>query len=416
MFSRQGASAYKKDLTNTLLLCNKLGNPQQQFKSIHIAGTNGKGSTSHMLAAILQKAGYKTGLYTSPHLKDFRERIKINGELCTEEFIIDFVEKMKPAIAEIQPSFFEITVAMAFSYFAEAHVDVAVIETGLGGRLDSTNIITPELSIITNIGWDHMNLLCNTLEAIAGEKAGIIKQHIPVVIGEVIDETKLVFENAASRKNAPIYYAHQAFSVLEYQQTFTTLMVKLLNNKNGEIHAYQLDLPGIYQLNNLITILTAVNQLKQQGWQLSDYAISEGLANAKSLTGLHGRWELLHQSPTVIADVSHNEAGITQILHQIKHCKYRQLHIVFGMVKDKDPQLVLSLLPTNAQYYFTQANIPRALNATEVTKIAKDYCLIGNTYDDVNAALKAAMQMALNDDLIVVCGSVFLIAEIEPIH
>ncbi|PZX65650.1 bifunctional folylpolyglutamate synthase/dihydrofolate synthase [Hydrotalea sandarakina] len=416
MFSRQGASAYKKDLTNTLLLCNKLGNPQQQFKSIHIAGTNGKGSTSHMLAAILQKAGYKTGLYTSPHLKDFRERIKINGELCTEDFIIDFVEKMKPAIAEIQPSFFEITVAMAFSYFAEAHVDVAVIETGLGGRLDSTNIITPELSIITNIGWDHMNLLGNTLEAIAGEKAGIIKQHIPVVIGEVIDETKPVFENAASQKNAPIYYAQQAFSVLEYQQTFTTLMVKLLNNKNGEIHAYQLDLPGIYQLNNLITILTAVNQLKQQGWQLSDNAIIEGLANAKSLTGLHGRWELLHQSPTVIADVAHNEAGITQLLHQIKLCKYRQLHIVFGMVKDKDPQLVLSLLPTNAQYYFTQANIPRALNATELTEIAKDYCLIGNTYDDVNAALKAAMQMALNDDLIVVCGSVFLIAEIEPIH
>jgi dihydrofolate synthase/folylpolyglutamate synthase len=416
MFSRQGASAYKKDLTNTLLLCNKLGNPQQQFKSIHIAGTNGKGSTSHMLAAILQKAGYKTGLYTSPHLKDFRERIKINGELCTEDFIIDFVEKMKPAIAEIQPSFFEITVAMAFSYFAEAHVDVAVIETGLGGRLDSTNIITPELSIITNIGWDHMNLLGNTLEAIASEKAGIIKQHIPVVIGEVIDETKPVFENAASQKNAPIYYAQQAFSVLEYQQTFTTLMVKLLNNENGEIHAYQLDLPGIYQLNNLITILTAVNQLKQQGWQLSDNAIIEGLANAKSLTGLHGRWELLHQSPTVIADVAHNEAGITQLLHQIKLCKYRQLHIVFGMVKDKDPQLVLSLLPTNAQYYFTQANIPRALNATELTEIAKDYCLIGNTYDDVNAALKAAMQMALNDDLIVVCGSVFLIAEIEAIH
>lgn len=416
MFSRQGASAYKKDLTNTLLLCNKLGNPQQQFKSIHIAGTNGKGSTSHMLAAILQKAGYKTGLYTSPHLKDFRERIKINGELCTEDFIIDFVEKMKPAIAEIQPSFFEITVAMAFSYFAQANVDVAVIETGLGGRLDSTNIITPELSIITNIGWDHMNLLGNTLEAIAGEKAGIIKQHVPVVIGEVIDETKPVFENAAAQKNAPIYYAQQAFSVLEYQQTFTTLMVKLLNNENGEIHAYQLDLPGIYQLNNLITILTAVNQLKQQGWQLSDNAIIEGLANAKSLTGLHGRWELLHQSPTVIADVAHNEAGINQLLHQIKLCQYRQLHIVFGMVKDKDPQLVLSLLPTNAQYYFTQANIPRALNATELTEIAKDYRLIGNTYDDVNAALKAAMQMALNDDLIVVCGSVFLIAEIEPIH
>jgi dihydrofolate synthase/folylpolyglutamate synthase len=416
MFSRQGASAYKKDLTNTLLLCNKLGNPQQQFKSIHIAGTNGKGSTSHMLAAILQKAGYKTGLYTSPHLKDFRERIKINGELCTEGFIIDFVEKMKPAIAEIQPSFFEITVAMAFSYFAEAHVDVAVIETGLGGRLDSTNIITPELSIITNIGWDHMNLLGNTLEAIAGEKAGIIKQHVPVVIGEVIDETKPVFENAAAQKNAPIYYAQQAFSVLEYQQNFTTLMVKLLNNENGDINAYQLDLPGIYQLNNLITILTAVNQLKQQGWQLSNNAIIEGLANAKSLTGLHGRWELLHQSPTVIADVAHNEAGIKQLLHQIELCQYRQLHIVFGMVKDKDPQLVLSLLPTNAQYYFTQAHIPRALNATELTEIAKDYGLVGNTYADVNAAIKAAMQMALNDDLIVVCGSVFLIAEIEAIH
>lgn len=416
MFSRQGASAYKKDLTNTLLLCNKLGNPQQHFKSIHIAGTNGKGSTSHMLAAILQKAGYKTGLYTSPHLKDFRERIKINGELCTEAFIIDFVEKMKPAIAEIQPSFFEITVAMAFSYFSEAQVDVAVIETGLGGRLDSTNIIMPELSIITNIGWDHMNLLGNTLEAIAGEKAGIIKQHVPVVIGEVIDETKPVFEKAAAQKNAPIYYAQQAFSVLEYQQTFTTLTVKLLNNKNGEINAYQLDLPGIYQLNNLITILTAVNQLKQQGWQLSDQSIIKGLANAKSLTGLHGRWELLHQYPTVIADVAHNEAGIKQLLHQIKLCKYRQLHIVFGMVKDKDSQLVLSLLPTNAQYYFTQANIPRALNATELTETAKDFRLIGNSYADVNAALKAAMQMALNDDLIVVCGSVFLIAEIEPIY
>jgi len=416
MFSRQGASAYKKDLTNTILLCNKLGQPQQKFKSIHIAGTNGKGSTSHMLAAILQKAGYKTGLYTSPHLKDFRERIKINGELCTEAFIIDFVEKIKPAIEEIQPSFFEITVAMAFSYFAEAHVDVAVIETGLGGRLDSTNIITPELSIITNIAWDHMNLLGNTLEAIAGEKAGIIKQHIPVVIGEVTDETKPVFESVATQKNAPIYYAQQAYSVLEYEQTFTTLMVKLLNNKNGEINAYQLDLPGIYQLNNLITILTAVNQLKLQEWQLSDDSIFEGLANAKSITGLHGRWELLHQYPAVIADVAHNEAGIKQLLHQIKLCTYRQLHIVFGMVKDKDPQLVLSLLPTNAQYYFTQANIPRALNATELTEIAKDYHLLGNTYANVNTALKAAVQTALKDDLIIVCGSVFLIAEIDPIH
>ncbi|MGC8750159.1 bifunctional folylpolyglutamate synthase/dihydrofolate synthase [Hydrotalea sp.] len=416
MFSRQGASAYKKDLTNTILLCNKLGNPQQKFKTIHIAGTNGKGSTSHMLAAILQKAGYKTGLYTSPHLKDFRERIKINGELCTEAFIIDFVEKIKPAIAEIQPSFFEITVAMAFSYFAETHVDVAVIETGLGGRLDSTNIITPELSIITNIGWDHMNLLGNTLEAIASEKAGIIKQHIPVVIGEVTDETKPVFESVAAQKNAPIYYAQQAFSVLEYQQTFTALMVKLLNNKNGEINSYQLDLPGIYQLNNLITTLTAVNQLKLQEWQLSDDSIFEGLANAKRITGLHGRWELLHQYPTVIADVAHNEAGIKQLLNQIKLCTYRQLHIIFGMVKDKDPQLVLSLLPTNAHYYFTQANIPRALNATELTEIAKDYHLLGNTYADVNTALKAAVQMALKDDLIIVCGSVFLIADIDPIH
>jgi dihydrofolate synthase/folylpolyglutamate synthase len=220
----------------------------------------------------------------------------------------------------------------------------------------------------------------------------------------------------AAQKNAPIHYAQQDFSVLEYQQTFTTLMVKLLNKKNGEINSYQLDLPGIYQLNNLITILSAVNQLKLQGWQLSDSAIDEGLANAKSITGLHGRWELLHQSPTVIADVAHNEAGINQLLHQIKLCTYRQLHIVFGMVKDKDPQLVLSLFPTNGKYYFTQANIPRALNATELTEIAKDYHLFGNTYANVNVALKAAMQMALSNDLIVVCGSVFLIAEIEPLH
>ncbi|RTL56730.1 MAG: bifunctional folylpolyglutamate synthase/dihydrofolate synthase [Sphingobacteriales bacterium] len=413
MFSKQGESAYKKDLTNTLLLCEKLGNPQQHFKTIHIAGTNGKGSTSHMLAAILQTAGYKTGLYTSPHLKDFRERIKVNGNLCSEEFIVSFTEQMIPAIQSIQPSFFEITVAMAFDYFSKQQVDIAVIETGLGGRLDSTNIILPELSVITNIGWDHMNLLGNTLEAIASEKAGIIKKNIPVVIGEVIPETKPVFENSAKQNNAPIIFAQEQFSLFKYQQTLETLTVTVKNNNSGLHETYTLDLPGLYQTNNLITVLTSIQQLNKNGWNFQESVVQKALAHTKKITGLHGRWELLHQQPNVIADVAHNEAGIQQLLQQIAISQYRHLHLVFGMVKDKDADTVLKLLPKQASYYFTQAHIPRALAADILLEKASTFGLKGKTYSQVNEAVRAAIQQAGKNDLIVVCGSVFLIAEID---
>lgn len=413
MFSKQGESAYKKDLTNTLLLCEKLRNPQQHFKTIHIAGTNGKGSTSHMLAAILQTAGYKTGLYTSPHLKDFRERIKVNGNLCSEEFIVSFTEQMIPAIQSIQPSFFEITVAMAFDYFSKQQVDIAVIETGLGGRLDSTNIILPELSVITNIGWDHMNLLGNTLEAIASEKAGIIKKNIPVVIGEVIPETKSVFENSAKQNSAPIIFAQEQFSLFKYQQTLETLTVTVKNNNSGLHETYTLDLPGLYQTNNLITVLTSIQQLNKNGWNLQESVVQKALAHTKKITGLHGRWELLQQQPNVIADVAHNEAGIQQLLQQIAISQYRHLHLVFGMVKDKDADTVLKLLPKQASYYFTQAHIPRALAADILLEKASIFGLKGKTYSQVNEAVRAAIQQAGKNDLIVVCGSVFLIAEID---
>ncbi|MBY0346995.1 MAG: bifunctional folylpolyglutamate synthase/dihydrofolate synthase [Hydrotalea flava] len=413
MFSKQGESAYKKDLTNTLLLCEKLRNPQQHFKTIHIAGTNGKGSTSHMLAAILQTAGYKTGLYTSPHLKDFRERIKVNGNLCSEEFIVSFTEQMIPAIQSIQPSFFEITVAMAFDYFSKQQVDIAVIETGLGGRLDSTNIILPELSVITNIGWDHMNLLGNTLEAIASEKAGIIKKNIPVVIGEVIPETKSVFENSAKQNSAPIIFAQEQFSLFKYQQTLETLTVTVKNNNSGLHETYTLDLPGLYQTNNLITVLTSIQQLNKNGWNLQESVVQKALAHTKKVTGLHGRWELLQQQPNVIADVAHNEAGIQQLLQQIAISQYRHLHLVFGMVKDKDADTVLKLLPKQASYYFTQAHIPRALAADILLEKASIFGLKGKTYSQVNEAVRAAIQQAGKNDLIVVCGSVFLIAEID---
>lgn len=413
MFSKQGESAYKKDLTNTLLLCEKLRNPQQHFKTIHIAGTNGKGSTSHMLAAILQTAGYKTGLYTSPHLKDFRERIKVNGNLCSEEFIVSFTEQMIPAIQSIQPSFFEITVAMAFDYFSKQQVDIAVIETGLGGRLDSTNIILPELSVITNIGWDHMNLLGNTLEAIASEKAGIIKKNIPVVIGEVIPETKSVFENSAKQNSAPIIFAQEQFSLFKYQQTLETLTVTIKNNNSGLHETYTLDLPGLYQTNNLITVLTSIQQLNKNGWNLQESVVQKALAHTKKVTGLHGRWELLQQQPNVIADVAHNEAGIQQLLQQIAISQYRHLHLVFGMVKDKDADTVLKLLPKQASYYFTQAHIPRALAADILLEKASIFGLKGKTYSQVNEAVRAAIQQAGKNDLIVVCGSVFLIAEID---
>lgn len=413
MFSRIGAAAYKADLTNTIRLCNTLGNPQHKFKSIHVAGTNGKGSTSHMLAAILQTAGYKTGLYTSPHLKDFRERIKVNGEMVSEEFVILFTERIRPRIEEIEPSFFEITVVMAFEYFAQQEVDIAIIETGLGGRLDSTNVIVPELSIITNIGWDHMNLLGNSLEKIAAEKAGIIKETIPVVVGEVIPETISIFEETAYEKNAPLSIAERKRHITDWNWEKHELVVEVASEHQTDHKIYHLDLQGVYQTKNLLTVLEACSILQQKGWKLDNDAIQQGLKHTKKITGLHGRWEVIHTSPLVVMDVAHNADGIRQLVQQAELISHDQLHIIIGMVKDKDIDRVLSLLPKTANYYFTKAQIPRALPENELMEKAGKLKLKGDSFPDVNEALEFALQHTHPDDLIIICGSVFLVGEVD---
>jgi dihydrofolate synthase/folylpolyglutamate synthase len=412
MFSRVGAAAIKKDITNTVLLCEAIGNPHTKFKTVHIAGTNGKGSTSHMLAAILQTAGYKTGLYTSPHLKDFRERIKVDGMMCEKAFVVDFVERINPWIDAIQPSFFEITVAMAFDYFAQQQVDIAIVEVGLGGRLDSTNIVTPELSVITNIGWDHMYLLGDTLEKIAWEKAGIIKKEIPVVVGEFIAETRPVFDNTATQQNAPILYAQEKRYVSDWAYEHHQLKLEVAHRLSDEKETYLLDLPGIYQAKNCITVLEAAYQLYLKGWRTDTQTIKKALPQVKKLTGLHGRWELIHQHPAVILDVAHNEDGIRQVVEQLELASYLHLHIIIGMVKDKDINKVLYLLPKNARYYFSQSHIPRALDAESLQRKAAVFGLTGDHFPDVNTALQNAQQSAHKDDLILICGSVFLVGEV----
>jgi len=413
MFSRIGAAAFKKDLTNTVTLCKYLDDPHKKFKSIHVAGTNGKGSVSHMLAAILQTAGYKIGLYTSPHLKDFRERIKVNGQLCQEDFVVDFVKKIKPHIETIQPSFFEITVAMAFEYFACQKVDVAVIEVGLGGRLDSTNIITPAVSVITNIGWDHMNMLGDTLEKIAFEKAGIIKPGIPVIVGETAAATKHVFEQVAAEKKSPLFFADQLRYVADWKFEHHELQVQVTRNGHDERIPYRLDLPGFYQTKNLVTVLEAVHQLQQRGFNLALETVQAALHQVKPLTGLHGRWDIIHHNPTVVLDVGHNEDGMRQIVSQIELTNHDDLHIVIGMVKDKEIEKVLEQLPKEANYYFTKAQIPRALPEDQLAAQAAAHDLDGHNYPDVNTALKAALQKAGKHDLVVVCGSVFVVGEVK---
>ena len=409
MFSRMGSAAFKKDLTNTLALCERLANPHKKFKSIHVAGTNGKGSVSHILAAIFQTAGYKTGLYTSPHLYDFRERIKVNGKMCEEEYVVDFVQRIKPAIEEIEPSFFEITVAMAFDYFAQQKVDIAIVEVGLGGRLDSTNVIIPQLSVITNIGWDHMNMLGNTLEEIAFEKAGIIKENIPVVIGEKKNETENVFRNIATQKHAPIYFAEESFSVSYYDFSNDRIEISIAG-KNNTV-TYQLDLAGIYQTKNILTVLQAIEVLKD--WKISETHLQTALKHTKQITGLHGRWEVIHKEPTVVLEVAHKKDGIEQMLMHLQKLKYKNLHLIIGMVKDKEVDQVLQLLPKHALYYFTHAHIPRALDAKNLKEKGSHFSLEGNSFDDVNVAIQKALTNASKDDLIVVCGSIFLVAEVD---
>lgn len=418
MFGRIGSAAYKKDLHNTIELCNALDNPENKFKSIHIAGTNGKGSTSHMLAAILQQAGYKTGLYTSPHLVDFRERIKINGKMISQDFVIDFVARTKELSQKIEPSFFELTVAMAFEYFAIEEVDIAVIETGLGGRLDSTNIITPLLSIITNIGYDHMNILGDTLEQIASEKAGIIKPGVPVVIGEYIPETKQVFIDKAKSTDSPTHFAADEYSVSSIQSSAYQLQCDVTNIDNAITAHFTLDLNGLYQTKNLRTVLCAEGILLQQGFNISNEVEKFALANVKQLTGLHGRWDVIAEKPTIVLDVAHNEDGIKQVLHQLSVIgnQFNKLHIITGMVKDKEVDKVLSLLPADAAYYFTNAHIPRALPAAELQQKAAAWQLKGEVFDHVNTAIDAAKAKADKEDLILVCGSVFLVGEVSLLN
>lgn len=414
MFSRIGPAAYKKDIHNTVELCNALGNPQNQFKSIHIAGTNGKGSTSHMLAAVLQQQGYKTGLYTSPHLKDFGERIRINGAMIDPEFVIQFTQKTKTICKSIQPSFFELTVAMAFEYFALQKVDIAVIETGLGGRLDSTNIINPILSIITNIGLDHTQLLGNTLEAIASEKAGIIKQNTPIVIGEVLPETKIVFEEKANSTQSLIFFAedHYEISVKEHQNN--RMVCEVLNKKTTESKELITDLNGLYQTKNLKTLLTSIDILNKNQFVIEEENWIAAVAHIKKLTGLRGRWDIISNDPTIILDVAHNKDGIQTLLDQLNsNYLNSKFHFVLGFVNDKDIDSILDLLPKESSYYFTNAHIERALPHEKLMLFAKEKNLNGESFDNINKAIVSAKNNAQKNDVIIACGSFFTLAEID---
>jgi dihydrofolate synthase / folylpolyglutamate synthase len=414
MFQRIGTAAYKKDLTNTLTLCGRLDNPHRTFPTIHVAGTNGKGSVSFMLAAIFQAAGYKTGLYVSPHYKDFRERIRVNGEYITKKHVVQFVKYQKVEFETIKPSFFEMTVALAFDYFRAEKVDIAIIETGLGGRLDSTNIVSPLVSVITNISFDHTNLLGNTLELIAGEKAGIIKPKTPVVIGEEQAETRPVFERKALEMNASIVFASRnyrcekvATDELEHAH-FNIFKDDKLLYENLKLNA-----TGDYQSKNLATVLQTIAALPTPFKRdLNEKVIRYGLENLKQLTQFMGRWQVIGQNPTIVCDSAHNEGGITLALEQLNQLKFNQLHIVIGFVSDKDWAKTLALFPKKAIYYFAKADIPRGLNAEILCAEAQKMGFNGNAYESVRAAFGHARQYADKKDLIFVGGSIFVVGEV----
>ena len=411
LFQNVGKDAYKEGLENTHLLDEHFGHPHRQFKTIHVAGTNGKGSCSHTLAAILQSAGYKVGLYTSPHLVDFRERIRINGTPVSEAYVIDFVENHRAFFEPLHPSFFELTTAMAFNYFAEQQVDVAVIEVGLGGRLDCTNIIRPDLCVITNISFDHVQFLGDTLAKIASEKAGIIKEDIPVVIGETTPETKPVFAEKAIQVNAPIHFAEEEHFLLESsinEQGKRIYQTKEYADLEGE-------LGGLCQIKNTNTLLSAIRILQDIGYNINDTHVREGFAHVCSLTGLMGRWQKILETPVAFCDTGHNKAGIQYIVEQLSRQTYRQLHIVMGMVNDKDISGVLAMLPKDAIYYFTKASVSRALNENEVKRLAGEAGLEGNTYPSVKDAFEAAQASAHPDDFIFIGGSTFIVADLLSI-
>lgn len=414
MFQRVGSAAYKIDLSNTIRLCEMLGNPQRRFKSIHVAGTNGKGSTSHMLASILQTSGYKTGLYTSPHLKSFTERIRVDGKEISEAFVVEFVNFIKPVVEEISPSFFEITVAMAFEYFAREKVDVAVIEVGLGGRLDSTNIITPEVSVITNIGWDHKDILGDTLEKIAEEKAGIIKPKVPVVISERQEGIDEVFIRKARISNSNIHFASDDFRYTRHERQ-EKITYDVYYHDDLIFRDLYIPLQGYYQQKNLSGVLKTVEILGDNSWGVTASGVVHGLANVIAYTGLKGRWQQLGSSPLVVCDTGHNIDGIREVLKQIKSQRFEKLHFILGVVRDKDVEPVLEILPIDALYYFCEAKIPRAMKAVDLAAKAEACGLRGEVIKDVNEALALARGNASADDMIFIGGSTFVIAELENI-
>ena len=389
MYQNKGKSAFKKDLSNTIKLSEHLNEPHKRFKSIHVAGTNGKGSTSHMLASILQEAGYKVGLYTSPHLKDFRERIRINGKVISKQFVIGFIKRNKSFFETNKLSFFEMTVGMAFDFFAKKKVDIAVIEVGLGGRLDSTNIITPELSIITNIGFDHMQFLGDSLEKIANEKAGIIKENVPIVIGETHKKTQNVFKSKAKEQNSNIFFADQSID-----------------------EVLQSDLKGSYQKHNIKTVMQSVSVLRSSDFKISNSNLKHGLLNVTKNTGLKGRWQILGLEPKIVCDTAHNKEGLIHVVQQLKSEIFKKLHIVFGVVNDKDLSSIIPLLPKNASYYFCKPNVQRGLDVKKLqSEFAKNQ-LFGKAYINVETALNSAKAKADKNDLIYVGGSTFVVAEI----
>lgn len=415
MFQRIGSVAYKANLDNTIVLCKLLKNPEKKFKSVHIAGTNGKGSTSHYLASILQSAGYKVGLYTSPHLKDFRERIRINGKKIPKKNVVEFVASYKNKFEKIEPSFFEITVGLAFNYFADEKIDIAIIETGLGGRLDSTNVITPLISVITNISLDHQNLLGNTIEKITLEKAGIIKLKTPVVIGETNATTKNIFKAKAKKESATIHFSDSVYSTQNLRHLEgrkLQLKMDIYKQKKLLFKNLNTELLGFYQQKNIPTVLQTIDILRLKKFSILDKHIRAGICNVIGKTSLLGRWQILRKKPLVICDTAHNEAGIRLVLLQLSQTPHKQLHIVFGMVNDKDCSKILSLLPKNAIYYFCKASIPRALNEDELKQQAKAFKLIGNSYKSVAEAYKKALMNAMKNDLIFIGGSTFTVAEV----
>jgi dihydrofolate synthase/folylpolyglutamate synthase len=419
VFHRDGEKAFKGDLTNILKISEYLGNPHLKFKSIHVAGTNGKGSTSHYLSAILQSAGYKTGLYTSPHLKDYAERFRINGVSIEKASIVTFVQKHKRFFEELKPSFFELSVGIAFDFFAKEKVDIAVIEVGLGGRLDSTNIITPELSVITNIGFDHINILGDTFTKIANEKAGIIKANVPVIISEYDEETKLVFIEKAHLSQSKVYFASENLKVIEKECQSTKLVVDVFLVEIGKETLLFRDLSsqliGKYQLKNISGVIQSIRVLNEIGYKITNAAIQNGISNVVDLTGLKGRWQMLSKSPLTICDTGHNEHGLKSVLQQISNLPVKQKYFILGFVKDKNIEEILELFPKEGIYFFCQADNPRVMPSENLVKIAESHGIQGYSILNVNKALEYVTNLANIDDFIYVGGSTYVVAELDNI-